>query len=280
MAFGDHSDKPTLDLDAALGGLAGNLKYLLAGLAVLVLAWNSFESIGAGERGVVFSQFGGVREAVLGEGLRFKIPFIEDIIPMDVKIHKSETGATASSKDLQTISSVIAVNYHVIPEAASSVYQNVGLAYKERLIDPAVQESMKAIAAQFTAEELITRRAEVSNQIQDFLAARLIDHNFTVDEFSIVDFDFSDQFNSAIEAKQTAEQQALKAERDLDRVRIEAEQLVTQATAEAESQRLQRETISANVLQLRAIEKWDGKLPQVTGGGAVPFINLETLSGN
>ncbi len=280
MAFGDHSDKPTLDLDAALGGLAGNLKYLLAGLAVLVLAWNSFESIGAGERGVVFSQFGGVREAVLGEGLRFKIPFIEDIIPMDVKIHKSETGATASSKDLQTISSVIAVNYHVVPEAASSVYQNVGLAYKERLIDPAVQESMKAIAAQFTAEELITRRAEVSNQIQDFLAVRLIDHNFTVDEFSIVDFDFSDQFNSAIEAKQTAEQQALKAERDLDRVRIEAEQLVTQATAEAESQRLQRETISANVLQLRAIEKWDGKLPQVTGGGAVPFINLETLSGN
>ncbi len=280
MAFGDHSDKPTLDLDAALGGLAGNLKYLLAGLAVLVLVWNSFESIGAGERGVVFSQFGGVREAVLGEGLRFKIPFIEDIIRMDVKIHKSETGATASSKDLQTISSVIAVNYHVIPEAASSVYQNVGLAYKERLIDPAVQESMKAIAAQFTAEELITRRAEVSNQIQDFLAARLIDHNFTVDEFSIVDFDFSDQFNSAIEAKQTAEQQALKAERDLDRVRIEAEQLVTQATAEAESQRLQRETISANVLQLRAIEKWDGKLPQVTGGGAVPFINLETLSGN
>ncbi len=280
MAFGDHSDKPTLDLDAALGGLAGNLKYLLAGLAVLVLAWNSFESIGAGERGVVFSQFGGVREAVLGEGLRFKIPFIEDIIPMDVKIHKSETGATASSKDLQTISSVIAVNYHVVPEAASSVYQNVGLAYKERLIDPAVQESMKAIAAQFTAEELITRRAEVSNQIQDFLAARLIDHNFTVDEFSIVDFDFSDQFNSAIEAKQTAEQQALKAERDLDRVRIEAEQLVTQATAEAESQRLQRETISANILQLRAIEKWDGKLPQVTGGGAVPFINLETLSGN
>lgn len=280
MAFGDHSDKPTLDLDAALGGLAGNLKYLLAGLAVLVLVWNSFESIGAGERGVVFSQFGGVREAVLGEGLRFKIPFIEDIIPMDVKIHKSETGATASSKDLQTISSVIAVNYHVVPEAASSVYQNVGLAYKERLIDPAVQESMKAIAAQFTAEELITRRAEVSNEIQDFLAARLIDHNFTVDEFSIVDFDFSDQFNSAIEAKQTAEQQALKAERDLDRVRIEAEQLVTQATAEAESQRLQRETISANVLQLRAIEKWDGKLPQVTGGGAVPFINLETLSGN
>ena len=280
MAFGDHSDKPTLDLDAALGGLAGNLKYLLAGLAVLVLVWNSFESIGAGERGVVFSQFGGVREAVLGEGLRFKIPFIEDIIPMDVKIHKSETGATASSKDLQTISSVIAVNYHVVPEAASSVYQNVGLAYKERLIDPAVQESMKAIAAQFTAEELITRRAEVSNQIQDFLAARLIDHNFTVDEFSIVDFDFSDQFNSAIEAKQTAEQQALKAERDLDRVRIEAEQLVTQATAEAESQRLQRETISANILQLRAIEKWDGKLPQVTGGGAVPFINLETLSGN
>ena len=95
---------------------------------------------------------------------------------------------------------------------------------------------------------------------------------------SAVDFGFSNQFNLAIEAKQTAEQNALKAERDLERVKIEAEQLVTQATAEAESQRLQRETISSNILQLRAIEKWDGKLPQVTGGGATPFINLETLA--
>jgi prohibitin 2 len=253
-------------------------KYIVIAVGVLVLAWNSIQSVGAGERGVVFSQFGGVKSVTLGEGLQFKLPFIETIIPVDVKIQKAETNSTASSRDLQTISAVIAVNYHVVPDAANQVYQSVGLNYRARVIDPAVQESMKAVAAQFTAEELITRRAVVSNQIQEFLADRLLVHNISVDEFSIVDFGFSNQFNLAIEAKQTAEQNALKAERDLDRVKIEAEQLITQATAEAESQRLQRATISVNILQLRAIEKWDGTLPQVTGGGGVPFINLETLS--
>ena len=262
-------------VEAALG----RAKYIVGAIALLVLVWNSIESIGAGERGVVFSQFGGVKALTLDEGLRFKIPFIETIIPMDVKIQKAETSSIASSQDLQTINAVIAVNYHIVPEAANDVYQNVGILYRQRIIEPAVQESMKAVAAQFTAEELITKRAEVSNQMQDFLSVRLRDRNIAVDEFSIVDFGFSDQFNLAIEAKQTAEQNALKAERDLQRVKIEAEQLVTQATAEAESQRLQRETISSNILQLRAIEKWDGKLPQVTGGGATPFINLATLGG-
>lgn len=252
-------------------------KYIAIAVAVLVLAYNSVQTVGAGERGVVFSQFGGVKAETLGEGLRFKIPFIETIIPIDVQIQKAETSSTASSRDLQTISAVIAVNYHVVPEAANQVYQDLGFTYRARIIDPAVQESMKAVAAQFTAEELITRRSEVSNQIEEFLADRLIVHNIIVDEFSIVDFGFSAQFNLAIEAKQTAEQNALKAERDLERIKIEAEQLITQATAEAESQRLQRETISSNILQLRAIEKWDGTLPQVTGGGGIPFINLETL---
>lgn len=270
-------DEHLIGADLAQAALA-RAKYIAVAVGVLVLAWNSVQSIGAGERGVVFSQFGGVKEVTLGEGLQFKIPFVETIIPIDVKIQKAETNSTASSRDLQTISAVIAVNYHVVPAAANQVYQNVGLTYRARIIDPAVQESMKAVAAQFTAEELITRRSEVSNQIQDFLAGRLLVHNVAVDEFSIVDFGFSNQFNLAIEAKQTAEQNALKAERDLERVKIEAEQLITQATAEAESQRLQRETISSNVLQLRAIEKWDGTLPQVTGGGGIPFINLETLA--
>lgn len=253
-------------------------KYIVGAVAVLILVWNSVESIGAGERGVVFSQFGGVKAVTLGEGLQFKIPFVETIVPIDVKIQKAETTSIASSQDLQTINAVIAVNYHIIPEAANEVYQNVGVLYRQRIIEPAVQESMKAVAAQFTAEQLITQRSDVSNRMQEFLSERLDIHNIEVDEFSIVDFGFSNQFNLAIEAKQTAEQNALKAERDLDRVKIEAEQLVTQATAEAESQRLQRETISSNILQLRAIEKWDGKLPQVTGGGATPFINLESLS--
>ena len=256
----------------------GGIGPIIVLVLVLFLGYNSFQIIGAGERGVVFSTFGGVAEGVRGEGLRFKVPFIQTIIPVDVRIHKAETDASASSKDLQTVQSRIALNYHIAPGEAWKIYQEVGTLYKERLIDPSVQEAVKAVTAQFTAEELITRRAAVSSLIKEMLAGRLVPHNIVVDEFNIVDFNFSSVFNQAIEAKQTAEQDALRAERDLDRIKIEAEQTITTAKAEAESQRLQRETLTDELLQFRAIERWNGILPQVVGG-AVPFINLDSMSG-
>ncbi len=273
--------------DIEMGSLRDSLRRIFGGgiasiatvVVVAVVLFNSFEVVGAGERGVVFSKFGGVQRGVVGEGLRFKIPFIQTIIPIDVRIQKAETDASASSKDLQTVHSRIALNYHLAPDQASQVYQQVGSLYKERLIDPSVQEAVKAATAQFTAEELITRRAEVSTLIKDMLAERLVPRSIVVDEFNIVDFNFSNVFNNAIEAKQTAEQDALKAQRDLERIKIEAEQKITEAQAEAESQRLQRETISETILRLRAIEKWDGVLPQVTSG-AIPFIDLKSMASN
>jgi regulator of protease activity HflC (stomatin/prohibitin superfamily) len=251
---------------------------VVGAVLLLILLVNSFETIGAGERGVVFNKFGGVEQQVLGEGLRFKIPFVQDIIPMDVKIQKSETRADASSRDLQMVSSSIALNYHVNPAAANAIYQDVGLAYRQRIIDPAVQESVKAATANFTAEELITRRPEVSAQIKDILTARLGGRNIVVDEFSITELTFSDIFIQSIEAKQVAEQSAQKAENDLTRIKVEAEQTIAAAKAEAESQRLQSLTITPNILQLRAIEKWNGTLPQVTSG-ATPFVDLRRMSG-
>ena len=251
---------------------------ILIGVVILfILVNSSFKTVGAGERGVVFSKFGGVKDRILNEGLQFKIPFIEDIIPVDVKVQKAQTDATAASKDLQTVSSTIAINYHIDPGQVNTVYQEIGLFFKDRVIDPAVQESVKAVTAQFTAEELITRRSEVSDNIKEDLRLRLIKFNIIMDGVNIVDFSFSRGFNEAIEAKQTAEQNALKAERDLDRIKIEAQQKITQAKAEAESQRLQRATISPIILQLRAIEKWDGHFPQVVGG-ALPFIDVGTLA--
>ena len=257
--------------------LGGGLSSLVLILFLLILVFNSFQVVGAGERGVVFSKFGGIQQGVRGEGLQFKIPFIQQIIPLDVRIQKAETDSSASSKDLQTVDSRIALNYHIAPDSAAQIYQEVGVLYKERMIDPSVQEAVKAVTAQFTAEELITRRAEVSIMIKEMLTKRLVNRHIVVDEFNIVDFNFSPVFNDAIEAKQKAEQEALKAQRDLDRIKIEAEQKVTAAQAEAESQRLQRETITDTILQLRAIEKWDGVLPQVTSG-AVPFIDLKSVS--
>ncbi|MYI99793.1 MAG: prohibitin family protein [Gemmatimonadetes bacterium] len=255
-----------------------NIPYLkiAIGIVVLLVLYNSYAVIVACERGVVFSKVGGIQDRILDEGIRFKTPFIEDVIPVDVKIKKAETAATASTKDLQTVSSTIALNYHVDPGRVNTVYQEIGIFYKERVIDPAVQEAVKAVSAQYTAEELITRRADVKDEIKASLTQRLLNFNMIVDEFNIVDFAFSNNFNTAIEAKQMAEQQALKAQRDLERIRIEAEQRIATATAEAESQRLQRATITPTLLQLRAIEKWDGHFPQVIGQ-AMPFIDLKTL---
>ena len=217
------------------------------------------------------------QDRILDEGIQFKIPFVEEIILMDVKTQKTETSTTASTKDLQNVSSTIALNYHIDPEQVNTIYQEIGIFFKTRIIDPSIQESVKAVAASFTAEELITKRQEVRDDIKTTLTERLIQFNVLVDEFNIIDFSFSSTFNNAIEAKQTAEQAALKAERDLDRIKIEAQQRVATAEAEAQAQRLVRQTITPTILQLRAIEKWDGHFPQVIGG-AMPFIDVGTLA--
>ena len=178
----------------------------------------------------------------------------------------------------------VALNYHIIPEKANVVYQTIGIEFQERMIDPAIQEVMKAVTARYTAEELITKRPAVSAEMQESLKTRLLRSNISVDAFSIVSFSFSSIFTDAIEAKQTAEQNALKAERDLDRIKVEAQQTITAATAEAEALRLQKMNISPDLIELRkieanlkAIEKWNGILPQVTGGGAVPLIGVSAL---
>jgi regulator of protease activity HflC (stomatin/prohibitin superfamily) len=253
--------------------IVGGVSFLL----VIGLATQSFETVNAGERGVVFNSLaGGVQDRVLHEGLQFKMPFVEDIIQMDIKVQKSETDATAASKDLQIVRSKIALNYHIDPERVNTIYRRIGADFKSRVIDPQVQEAVKAISALYTAEELITKRPRVRDDIKEAMTARLREFDIVVDEFNILDFAFSDEFNRAIEAKQTAEQNALKAERDLVRIKTEAQQMVTRARAESDSQRLQRETITPILLQLRAIEKWNGVLPQVTGG-AMPFIDAKSV---
>ncbi|MEL7148634.1 MAG: prohibitin family protein, partial [Bacteroidota bacterium] len=210
------------------------------------------------------------------------------VILMDVKIQKAITDATSASSDLQDVDMSVALNYHVIPDKANVVYQTIGIAFKERIIDPAIQEVMKAVTARYTAEELITKRPAVSSQMQEALSERLLKSNIAVDAFSIVSFSFSQTFTDAIEAKQTAEQNALKAKRDLERVKVEAEQTIVAAKAEAEALRLQKMNISPDLIELRrieanlkAIEKWNGILPDVTGAGAVPFIGVgEAKKGN
>ncbi len=208
---------------------------------------------------------------------------MQKVVKIDVKVHKSQTDAESVSKDLQDTRSTIAVNYHILPEKANWIYQNIGTEYKERIIDPAVQEVVKAVTARFTAVELITQRERVRSEIKELLKERLVTYNIVVDDFSIVNFAFSQQFTQAIESKQTAEQLALKAQRDLERIKIEAEQKVASAKAEAEALRLQKENVTPQLIKLRqieaslkAIEKWDGHMPKVTSG-AVPFIDVKSF---
>ena len=271
------------DMDAVRNALKkGPLRTLLiiGVILVVLLLFKPWVQIGAGERGIVLN-FGAVQTKVLSEGMHFRMPIMQKVVKMDVKVQKTQTDASSASSDLQDVTLSVALNYHIIPDKANLIYQTIGVEFKERIIDPAIQEVTKAVSAKYSAEELITKRPAVSTAMKEALTERLMASNIAVDAVSIVTFSFSKVFMDAIEAKQTAEQHALKAKRDLDRIKIEAEQKVTAATAEAEALRLQKMNISADLIELRkieanlkAIEKWNGVLPQVTGAGAVPFIGV------
>ena len=277
-------DQRVIDVVKRGSDMKGLTKWIIGAiiLLIIILMINPFVIVGAGERGVVLT-FGAVQKEVFNEGLHMRIPMVQKIVKIDVRVQKSQVDAESVSKDLQDTHSIIAINYHAIPDKASWIYQNLGTQFKERIIDPAVQEVVKAVTARYTAVELITQREKVRNEIKELLKQRLVGYNIGVDDFSIINFKFSPQFTAAIESKQTAEQFALKAQRDLERIKIEAEQKVAQATAEAEALRLQKANISPDLIKLRqieasmkAIEKWDGHLPKVTSG-AVPFIDVNSF---
>lgn len=232
----------------------------------------------AGHQGILL-QFGAVK-ATLDEGIHFRVPLIQRVYKMDVRVQKEQAQADAASKDLQTVTSVIALNFHVNPSSAAHLYEQVGKDYGATIIEPAIQEAVKAVTAKFTAEELISQRRIVSSDIKTLLESKIRPYGIYVDGFNVVNFDFSAKFNEAVEEKLAAEQRALKAKRDLERIKIEAEQKVASAKAEAEALRIQKEQVTAELVRLReievqkqAVEKWDGRLPNVTGG-TVPFIQV------
>ena len=260
------------------------IKYVVLVIVVLILlSWlNPFVVINAGHRGVI-TTFGKVNQTVLEEGLHFRIPIMQQVREINVQIQKAEGDGDAASRDLQQVHTKIALNFHLIPSRVAETFQLVGdlNSVGDRIIVPALQEAFKATTAKYTAEELISKRPEVRDEISQFMKDRLLRHGIAIDEFSIVNFRFSESFNQAIEGKTTADQLKLKAERDLERIKVEAEQKIASAKAEAESLRLQKQEITPDLLKLReienqrlALEKWNGQLPQVTGG-SVPLINIK-----
>lgn len=257
----------------------------LVALVALVTVINAFTIVDAGQRGVV-KTFGEVT-GVFDEGLHFRTPFVTSVVPVDVRTQRYESNSSAASRDLQIVTTQVVLNYRPDPEAVGVLVRDIGVDYVPKVVDPAIQESVKAATAQFTAEELITQRPLVSESIKNVLRERLTPRGVVVEDLSITEFNFSEEFAKAIEAKQVAEQDALRAERELRRVQIESQQQVARANAEAEARlkvaqaeaealRLQREVISAELLQLRFIERWDGILPRFMTGeqGIMPLINV------
>ncbi len=249
-------------------------------ILIILISWlNPFTVIGPGERGVV-TRLGAVEDRVLNEGLNFRVPVIEQVMKMDVKTQKLEVDALSYSKDLQNVDTKIALNFHLDPNHVHRLLQEIGQDYEVRIIGPAIQESVKAATAQFTAAELVSERPKVKEEIKASLVGRLSPRYIDVDDFSIMNFQFSDSYEKAIEEKQVAEQNALKAQNDLRRIQVEAEQRVTQAKAEAEAIKIQTEALqqNQNLVRLEAVKKWDGVLPKYIMGNAIPFLDLNSAA--
>jgi len=253
-------------------------KYIVFGIITLIaiLILNPFVIVNAGERGVV-KQFGNVQDDVWDEGLHIKIPVRDKIAIMDIKTQIYETGASAASYDMQVTTTQIAVNYHLVPETTNIIYQEVGKSYETVIIAPAIQEVVKAVTAQFKAEELITQRPVVKQAMELAIKEKMLARGIVIETVYITNFDFSPEFNAAIEAKVKAQQMALQAENDLIRIEVEARQKVTQAQAEADSIEIIQEqlSVSPQYVNYLTVMRWDGILPKVTGG-AIPLVNVNT----
>lgn len=240
----------------------------------------SIRFVGAGERGVLL-RWGAVQNNILDEGFHIVNPISDSVINVNIKVQKDEITTEAASNDLQIITTTIATNYHLDPSQVNNIYKNIGLNYLDTVITPSVEESVKAVTAKFTATELLTKRPDVKLEINENIKNRLIKYNIIIDDVSITNLEFSEEFNQAIEKKQVSQQDAERAEYLRQKAEIEKQTKILEAQGEAESQRLQTTTLTPEVLKkleiekdLQAIYQWDGKLPQYIGGNTMPFINL------
>lgn len=257
-----------MDEDDVKGGIFLFILVIIFGGLIL---HSLIVNVDPGFEGVLIDKAaGGVQPQALSSGWHLKNPITQDIEEIDIRTQKEETPASASSKDLQNVATTIALNYHPMKGTTPNLYNTVGVEYKERIIDPVVQESVKAVTAKYTAEELITKREFVKTEITEDIKKKLVNYNIVVDGTYITNFDFSNEFSKSIEAKQIAQQNALKAENDLARIKIEAEQKVATAQAEAQSIKIKGDALRANpaLVKYQWVEKWDGKVPYYYGSGS------------
>lgn len=280
-----------------------NFLYPILIIVIIILATSSFVIVESGHVGVIRT-LGAVQPVPLSEGFHLKKPFIDKIEQIDVRLNKAQSKSAAASKDLQTVQTQVTVQYSLLGPSSPETYQKIGTreVVAATVIEPAIQESVKAITAQYTAEQLVTKRAEVKLQIQEaidnFINVTLKDKNvpaaLKISNVAITDFEFSGEFNKAIELKVKAEQEALQAKNEKTRRVTQAEaayqeqKLAADAAAydiearsRAKADAIEREAKALKdnpaLIQLRLSEKWDGTLPKFTGGEAIPFIDINSV---
>lgn len=274
--------------DIKVGSIIGTA---IAAILLLVILCSSITKVPVGSTGVVVT-LGKTQGTTLSEGWHIKAPFVTSVVAMDNRVQKLEVESAATSKDLQAVSSTIAVNYHLAEDSSNAIYKQVGQAYSETLLSPAIQESVKNVMAQYSAEQLITQRSVVSNAINAELSEKMNAYGIFINEFNITNFQFSSEFDAAIEAKQVAEQNKLRAETEKEQRIIEAEAaaqeqvvsaqaeadaILAKANAEAEAVRIKADaeaeanekiaaSLTPEILEQQKLEQWNGDVPNTVLG--------------
>ena len=274
------------------GGNTNTIKGIAAGVIILIIigvvATASVKIVDSGHRGVLLHWDAvDLTNPPLEEGLHFVVPFQDDVVNIEVRTLKYASEARSASKDLQTVETTVTVNYHPDKEAIHRLYKNLGLDYENRVIQPAIEETVKQVTANYNAEELITKRPLVKDDIEFSIRERLNQFDVVTEVISITDFEFSSLFSRAIESKVEAEQKALQAENDLRRIEVEARQReanaiglananIAEAKGEAEAIAIINQALAQNpnYLEWLKTQAWDGKLPLVVGSGGTPFIQI------
>ena len=253
-----------------------------------VVATASVKIVDSGHRGVLLHWNAvDLSAPPLDEGIHFVVPFQDEVVNIEVRTLKYANDARSASKDLQTVETTVTVNYHPDKEGVHRLYKNLGLDYENRVIQPAIEETVKQVTANYNAEELITKRPLVKADIESSIRERLNQFDVVTEVISITDFEFSPLFAQAIESKVEAEQKALKAENDLRRIEVEARQReanaiglananIAEAKGEAEAIAIINQALAQNpnYLEWLKTQAWDGKLPLVVGEGGTPFIQI------
>ncbi len=279
-------------IDIGKGGKKNKVP-LIVGIVVIaafaaVAILSSIKIVPAGCTGVVMT-FGEVSDTSLTEGLHFVVPFAQKVEVISNKIQIYEATADAVSKDLQAVSTKIAVNYRIRSEASARIFRDIGVDYKDVILMPTVQEGMKSVCAKYNAEQLISQRASVAEEIKTELEAKVNEYGIEIEKFNIVNFDFSKEFNEAIEAKQVAEQNLIKtrteqnqaivvaeaeAKKKVIAAEADAKAIKARADAQAAANKTISESLNPSLIQYQTIERWNGVLPKVAGS-ANPLIAMD-----